>query len=137
MEKATITQTINLPLQKVWDFWNKPEHITKWNQASPEWHCPSAKNNLEVGGKLETRMEAKDGSFGFDFIGIYQEIIPYQKIKYSLEDDRQVEIIFQELSPTQTKVTETFDLETENSAEMQRQGWQSILDNFKTYSENQ
>lgn len=134
MNKITIETTVNAPLEKVWDFWGKPEHITKWNAASEDWHTPRAENDLRTGGKFSSRMEAKDGSFGFDFEGIYGEVIDHQKIAYAMPDGRQVEILFEEVNG-QTKVTEHFDPETENSEEMQRQGWQAILDNFKKYVE--
>lgn len=136
MEPIKIDIAILAPVQKVWDYFNKPEHIVNWNFASEDWHCPKASNDLRVGGKLETRMEAKDGSFGFDFVGIYDEIIPLQLIRYYLEDSRKVEVYFQEIDANTTKVTEVFDPEAGNSAEMQREGWYAILDNFHKYVEN-
>lgn len=134
MNKITIETTIDAPLEKVWDFWGKPEHITKWNAASDDWHTPRAENDLRTGGKFSSRMEAKDGSVGFDFEGIYGEVIDHQKIAYAMSDGRQVEILFEDLDG-KTKVTEHFDPETENSSDMQREGWQAILDNFKKYVE--
>ena len=136
MEPIKIDIAILAPVQKVWDYFNKPEHIVNWNFASEDWHCPTATNDLRVGGKLETRMEAKDGSFGFDFVGIYDEIIPLKLIRYFLEDGRKVEVYFQEIDPNTTKVTEVFDPEAANSAEMRREGWYAILDNFHKYVEN-
>lgn len=136
MEPITIDITILEPVQKVWDYFNKPEHIMKWNFAHETWHCPKAENDLRVGGKLENRMEAKDGSFGFDIVGIYDEIIPLQLIRYHLEDGRKVEIQFRKIDESTTKIIETFDPENTNSREMQRNGWYSILDNFHTYVEN-
>lgn len=136
MEPITIDITILQPVQKVWDYFNEPEHIKNWNFAHETWHCPHAENDLSVGGKLKTRMEAKDGSFGFDFEGIYDEIIPYERIKYHMEDGRNVQVIFEKIDENTTKVIETFDPETQNSAEMQRDGWYAILNNFHKYVEN-
>lgn len=136
MEKLTVTSEISKPIREVWKILNNPEHITKWNFAHDSWECPWAKNDLTVGGKLEIRMQAKDGSFGFDLVGIYDEINENDSIKYHLEDGREVEIILEELSDNQTKITENFDPETQNPIEMQQQGWQAIMDNLKKYSEN-
>jgi uncharacterized protein YndB with AHSA1/START domain len=136
MEPIKIDITILAPVQKVWDYFNDPKHITKWNFAHETWQCPRAENDLRVGGKLKVRMEAKDGSFGFDFEGIYDEIIPNERIKYHLEDGRNVEIIFDKIDENTTKVTEIFDPEKQNSAEMQRDGWYAILNNFHKYVEN-
>lgn len=136
MEKIKIDITILAPVEKVWDYFNTPEHITKWNFAHESWKCPSSENDLRVGGKFKTRMEAKDGSFGFDFEGIYDEVITNEKIKYHLEDGRVVEVIFEKIDENTTKVTEIFDPETQNSAEMQRDGWYAILNNFHKYVEN-
>jgi uncharacterized protein YndB with AHSA1/START domain len=133
--KITIESIISANTKKVWDYYTLPEHITKWNFASDDWHCPKAENDLRVGGKLKSRMEAKDGSFGFDFEAIYDEVINHKKISYNLTDGRQV-ITFFENQNGKTKVTTTFDAETQNSVELQRNGWQSILDNFKKYVES-
>lgn len=130
----TIETTVNAPIEKVWTFWNAPEHITKWAFASNEWHCPFAENDLQVGGKFTTRMEAKDGSFGFDFGGIYDEVKTNELISYSLGDGRKVKIIFISQGNA-TKVIETFDPESQNPIEMQKGGWQAILDNFKKHAE--
>ena len=121
-------------MEKVWEYWSGPEHITKWCNASPDWHTPSADNDLRTGGKFSTRMEAKDGSFGFDFGGVYDEVITNKLINYTMDDGRKVSIIFKADGDT-TKITETFDVEDENPVEMQRDGWQSILNNFKNYTE--
>ncbi|KYG72169.1 uncharacterized protein YndB with AHSA1/START domain [Roseivirga ehrenbergii] len=134
MEKITIKATVNAPIAKVWNFWGAPEHITQWCQASDDWHAPSAENDLRTGGKFTTRMEAKDGSFGFDFGGIYGEVIEHQLIAYTMEDGRTVKITFEEKEGV-TEIIETFDPESENPVEMQRDGWQAILDNFKAYTE--
>lgn len=132
--KITIAATLNVPVEKVWELWTKPEHITKWNSASEEWHTPKAENDLRVGGAFSSRMEAKDGSFGFDFGGIYDEVKTNELIAYTLGDDRKVEIRF-EAEGQSTKITETFEVEELNAVEMQRGGWQAILDNFKKYAE--
>ncbi|WP_313100576.1 SRPBCC domain-containing protein [Epilithonimonas sp.] len=136
MSKLTVTAEINKPINEVWKAFNNPEHIVKWNFAPESWECPSAKNDLTVGGKLEVRMQAKDESFGFDLVGIYDEVKEYQLIKYHLEDHREVEIVFEKLSDDKTKVTENFDPENQNPLEFQKDGWQAILDNFKRYSES-
>jgi uncharacterized protein YndB with AHSA1/START domain len=135
-DQATITveATVNAPVQKVWDTWEKPEHITKWCNASDDWHTPHAENDLREGGKFLPRMEAKDGSFGFDFWGIYDEVKPNELIAYTMGDGRKVKVIFAADGNT-TKITETFDPETTNPIEMQKGGWQAILDNFKKYTE--
>ena len=132
--KITIETTISADSKKVWDYYTKPEHITKWNFASDDWHCPRAENDLRVGGKFSSRMEAKDGSFGFDFEGIYDEVIEYKNIAYSITDGRQAITNFEQFGD-KTKVTTSFDPEKENPVEMQRNGWQAILNNFKKYVE--
>jgi uncharacterized protein YndB with AHSA1/START domain len=136
MDKIKIDITILAPVEKVWNYFNDPEHITKWNFAHESWHCPKSENDLKVGGKFNNRMEAKDGSFGFDFVGIYDEIIQNEKIKYHMEDGREVEIIFEKIDENTTKVTEIFDPEKQNPVEMQREGWYAILNNFHKYVEN-
>lgn len=133
-QKITIEAIINAPVAKVWGNWTEPVHITQWNNASDDWHTPHAENDLRVGGKFLSRMEAKDGSFGFDFEGIYSEVIPFEKIKYGLEDGRQVETFFAG-NDSATTITTTFDAENENPVEMQKGGWQAILNNFKKYTE--
>jgi uncharacterized protein YndB with AHSA1/START domain len=132
--KITVKSTVNAPISKVWEYWNAPEHITKWNSASPDWHTPKSENDLRVGGRFTARMEAKDGSFGFDFGGTYDEVIPHEKIAYTMDDGRKTDISFI-TDGTETKVIETFDAESENPIEMQQGGWQAILDNFKNYTE--
>jgi uncharacterized protein YndB with AHSA1/START domain len=132
--KITIEATINFPVSKVWENWTEPKHITQWNNASDDWHTPHAENDLRVGGKFLSRMEAKDGSFGFDFEGIYSEVIPFEKIKYGLEDGREVETFFTQNGEKTTIITH-FDAENENPIEMQKGGWQAILNNFKKYTE--
>jgi len=136
MDKVKIDITILAPVEKVWDYFNDPKHITKWNFAHESWFCPSSENDLKPGGKFNNRMEARDGSFGFDFIGIYDEVIPNERIKYHIEDGRNVEVVFEKIDENTTKVTEIFDPEKQNSVEMQREGWYAILNNFHKYVEN-
>ena len=133
--KITIEAVIDADIQKVWNYYNSTEHITKWNYASDDWHCPKAENDMKIGGVYLARMEAKDGSFGFDFKAIYDEIIPMAKVAYTLEDDRKVVTIF-EKQGDKTKVITFFDAEGMNPIDMQKAGWQSILNNFKRYTEN-
>jgi uncharacterized protein YndB with AHSA1/START domain len=130
----TIENTVNAPVSKVWDYWTKPEHITQWNHASDDWHSPWAKNDLRPGGSFSARMEAKDGSFGFDFGGVYDVVKTHEYIEYTLGDDRKVKINF-DAQGDSTKVTESFEAESTHSIEMQKGGWQAILDNFKKYTE--
>lgn len=130
----TISTTIIADIQKVWQFWTNTEHIVNWYFATLEWHCPSAEQNFIIGGKFNYRMEAKDGSFGFDYTGTFTQIIVAQLLEYTLDDNRKVSIQFVEENG-QTKIIETFEIEDVNSAEMQRLGWQAILDNFKNYVE--
>jgi len=136
MDKVKIDITILAPVEKVWDYFNDPKHITKWNFAHESWFCPSSENDLKPGGKFNNQMEAKDGSFGFDFIGTYDEVITNERIKYHIEDGREVEVIFEKIDGNTTKVTEIFDPEKQNSVEMQREGWYAILNNFHKYVEN-
>lgn len=136
-DKTTITVavTVNAPVEKVWDSWTTPEHIIQWNNASDDWHTPSVANDLRVGGAFLSRMEAKDGSFGFDFGGIYDAIKPNQLIAYTIGDGRKVTISFTGNGDT-TTIIETFEAETTHSIEIQQSGWQSILENFKKYTES-
>lgn len=133
--KITVKSSVNAPISKVWEYWNAPEHITKWNSASPDWHTPKSENDLRVGGRFTARMEAKDGSFGFDFGGTYDEVIPHEKISYTMDDGRKTDISFI-TNGTETQVIEIFDAEDTNPIEMQQGGWQAILDNFKKYTES-
>ncbi|GCD79000.1 SRPBCC family protein [Schleiferia thermophila] len=132
-EKITIRATVVANKQKVWDYYTHPEHIKKWNFADPSWHCPTATNDMKVGGRYVARMEAKDKSFGFDFDAIYTEINKGENFTYEF-GGRLATVEFIETNG-QTEVIVTFDPETENSIDLQRQGWQSILDNFKKYTE--
>ena len=133
-QTITIEATIQADLEKIWLCWSEPEHIKHWNSASEDWHTPSAENDLRVGGKFNYRMEAKDGSFGFDFWGTYDEVLPYETITYTLGDDRRVRNTFT-IEGNKTKVQVAFEAESENSIELQQEGWQSILDHFKHYVE--
>lgn len=134
MDTIQVQATITADKQKVWDYYTLPEHITKWNFAIDTWHCPSAKNDLRVGGKLQSRMEAKDGSFGFDFEGTYDEVENLKKIAYTIADGRKVITHFTDLGG-KTQIATEFEAESQNPVEMQKGGWQSILDNFKKYTE--
>lgn len=135
MGKIRVEATIAAPVAEVWEYWTSPEHITKWNFATDEWHCPRAANDLKVGGTYSARMEAKDGSFGFDFVAIYNEIINHKRITYTMLDGRQATTDFEE-HREKTKVTTIFDAEEKNPEELQRGGWQTILNNFKAYVES-
>lgn len=131
----TIQTQISAPIETVWACWTQPEHITQWNFASDDWHCPSASNDLQPGGTFSWRMEAKDGSMGFDFIGTYDHIETHAAIDYHLEDERKVEIRFTVDGDT-VILKESFETEGTHTDELQRQGWQAILNNFKTYAES-
>ena len=133
-EKIIVETKIEATIEKVWEFYTSPSHIINWNFADPSWHCPSATNQLEVGGKYVARMEAKDGSFGFDFEAIYSEVIPFDSFTYVF-GGREARVDFQKTGDS-TQVKITFDPETENPIELQQAGWQAILNNFKNYTEN-
>src|SRR5665647_2523488 len=133
--KITVETTVNAPVEKVWEYWTKPEHVVKWNNASEDWHTTRAENDFRVGGKFSSRMEAKDGSAGFDFGGINDEIKDNEYIGYTMGDGRKVSINFTS-DGNKTEIVETFEAENINSIEMQKGGWQAILDNFKKYTEN-
>ncbi len=133
--QITVTATVNADAKKVWDYYTKPEHITKWNFADPSWQCPSASNDMRVGGKYAARMEAKDGSFGFDFEAIYSVITDGESFTYGMPNGRQVSVVFKP-EGDKTEVVVTFDAEDQNSLEMQKNGWQAILNNFKSYTES-
>ncbi len=131
----TIQANINLPREKVWELWTLPEHITNWNFASDDWHTPTAENDLKVGGRFVSRMEAKDGSFGFDFGGVYEEVRENEYLASKLDDDRKMSVTFL-ADGNKTQVIETFQAENTNPIELQRNGWQAILNNFKKYAES-
>ena len=130
----SVETTVHAPIYQVWEMWTTPEHITKWNYASEDWQTTFAQNDLRKGGKFLSRMEAKDRSSGFDFDGIYDEVKTNQLIEYTLSDGRKVRVVFTD-KDEETKIVESFDTEDSNSVEMQRDGWQAILDNFKKYVE--
>ena len=133
--KITVETTVNAPIEKVWGYFTQPEHITKWNNASDDWHTPNASNDLRVGGNFVYRMEAKDGSFGFDFGGVYESVDQNEYIEYTIGDGRNVKVKFT-AQGNKTDVVETFEAEEINSIELQKGGWQAILDNFKKYTES-
>lgn len=132
--KINIQAQIKGSVEEIWALYTLPEHITQWNAASDDWYCPSAENDLRAGGKYKSRMEAKDGSFGFDFEAIYDEVAIPTHFSYTLGDGRQVNTRFEKVGE-ETRVSISFDPENENPLEMQRGGWQAILDNFKRYAE--
>ncbi|WP_029036913.1 SRPBCC domain-containing protein [Salinimicrobium xinjiangense] len=132
--RIQVETLVPLPIEKVWNLWTTPEHIKKWNNASPDWHTPFAENELRENGKFKYRMEAKDGSAKFDFEGNYTEIKEHRMIKYRLTDGREVEIIFKPVDNA-TFIEETFDAEAGNSVAKQKEGWQAILENFREYAE--
>ena len=131
----TVSTTVNEPVEKVWEAWTNPKHITKWAFASEDWHAPYAENDLRDGGTFKTTMAAKDGSFSFDLGGTYTRVEPYTHIEYLLGDGRNVKIAFNKTIQG-TEIIETFDPEKENPTDMQRDGWQAIINNFKKYAES-
>ncbi|MFZ4620581.1 MAG: SRPBCC domain-containing protein [Bacteroidota bacterium] len=131
----TIETTVNVPVAKAWAVMTEPSHIVKWNAASPDWHTPRAENDLRKGGRFSSRMEAKDGSFGFDFGGGYDQVTLHSSYAYTMDDGRTVVVMFLPQGES-TKIIETFVAESQNPAELQRGGWQAILDNFKRYTES-
>lgn len=131
-----VSTTVKAPLNKVWEYWTSPHHITKWNFASDDWHCPNAENDLQIGAKFSYRMESTDGEMGFNFSGKYTEISPNNSITYLIDDGRKVSITFTEEGDS-TKIVEQFEAENENARDMQQQGWQAILNNFKQYAEQE
>lgn len=131
----TVSTTIkSKTLAQVWEYFTNPKHVTNWNFASDDWHCPKAENQLEIGKSFTYTMAAKSGEMSFDFSGTYTEIEEHSKISYVLEDDRKIFVTFKETEDG-IEVVEKFDPETENSEELQQAGWQMILDNFKKYTE--
>ncbi len=130
----TVEAIVHSPIESVWKYWTDPKHIMQWNKASDDWHTPYAENDLRVGGTFVSRMEAKDGSFGFDFTGVYDEVNEYESIAYTMADGRKVKIAFIR-QDNDTHIIETFEAEETHAIEMQQAGWQSILDNFKKYAE--
>ena len=130
----TVKATIHASIEKVWAYWTQPQHITQWNNASDDWHCPGASNDLRKGGKFIYTMAAKDGSVSFDFWGIYDEVLENELIMVTLGDGRKWNTTFASIGDI-TEVTENFEPENENTIELQQGGWQAILNNFKTYTE--
>lgn len=131
----TVASTIEANIEKIWQYWTEAKHIVHWNFASDDWHAPFAENDLTVNGKFKTNMAAKDGSFSFDFSGVYTQIITQKAIAYTLDDSRKVQILFVDNGINVT-VTESFEPESENTHELQQAGWQAIMDNFKKYVES-
>lgn len=134
MEKIIVQVEIDEKREKVWTCWTEPKHVMAWNHASEDWHCPYAENHLKVGEGFKYTMASVNGKMAFDFEGIYTAVEPYDLIAYELGDGRQVTVAFADIG-NKTFVIESFDPETENSLELQKQGWQAILDNFKKYVE--
>ncbi len=140
-KSTTVETTINAPIEKVWQYLTTPEHITKWAFADNSWEAPHAENDLRTGGRFLTRMQAKDGSGGFDFTGTYTEVKENELFEYDMpkapdgQENRHVKTELNQ-TPEGVKVTQTFDLENQNSEERQRSGWQAILENFKNYVES-
>lgn len=134
--KIEIESKINAKLDQVWEYWTKPEHITKWNKASEDWLCPNAENDLKEGGKFKYRMESQDGKVGFDFAGTYKEVREKEKLTYELEDGRNAEVTFSE-EDGNVMIKEILDTEDDNPVDQQKQGWKSILQSFKAYTEEQ
>ena len=130
----TVEATVNAPVEKVWQCWTEPEHIMQWNSASDDWHTPKSENDLRVGGKFSATMAAKDGSFSFDFWGIYDVVESNRRLEYTMGDGRICRIVFSK-EGEKTHISEEFEAEKENSVELQQGGWQAILNNFKKYVE--
>lgn len=133
----TVEATVNAPVEKVWKLWNEAEHVKQWNNASPDWHTPKAENDVRAGGTFNYRMEARDGSFGFDFGGVYNTVQPNELIEYTIGDGRKVKNSFEGQEGGKTHIVVNFEAESQNPLEMQKGGWQAILDNFKRYAESQ
>ena len=130
--RITVETTVPVSPELAWEYWTEPRHITQWNQASEDWHTPRAENDLRVGGAFTSRMESKDGKFGFDFGGVYDAVEPHRLLASTLGDGRTVQVSFEPV-PAGTRIVETFEAEDENSVELQRTGWQAILDNYRRY----
>lgn len=135
MKSVTVQQTIEMPLKICWHVWNHPDHIVNWYSASPDWHTPKASNEVVPGGEFCYRLAARDGSMAFDYRGSYAEVVVQEKLTFHLEDGRKVTVTFEKLDDVQTQITENFEPESINSIDIQRSGWQAILDHFKSYCE--
>lgn len=131
---VTVQTVVQLPPDQAWQLWTTPGHITQWNFATDEWCCPESENDLRPGGRFRSRMEAKDGSAGFDFTGIYDQVTPHRQIGYKLDGGRQVSIDFIPQDGG-TRITQQFEVEGTHSTEQQQSGWQAIMDNFRKYAE--
>ncbi|MBK6832349.1 MAG: SRPBCC family protein [Flavobacteriales bacterium] len=136
LTRITVSALVNKPLTHVWKCWTEPVHIMQWNAASDDWHCPKASSDLRVGGSFSSTMAARDGSFSFDLEGVYDAVQLHERIAYTMADGRTCEILFSSEAGG-TRVMESFDAETQNSVEMQKAGWQAILDRFKAHAEAQ
>lgn len=134
--RITVSALVNKPVAHVWKIWTAPEHIMQWCAASDDWHCPAATNDLCTGGRFSTAMAARDGSTGFTFGGVYDDVQPRKRIAYTMEDGRTCEVLFTG-EKEGTRVVESFDAEAQNPVEMQQAGWQAILDRFKKHAEQQ
>lgn len=134
MTRIRVETTVEAPVERVWAAYVEPEHIVGWNAASDDWHSPRSTVDLREGGRFSSRMEARDGSMGFDFEGTYTRVTPGENLQYRMDDDRMVDVEFVE-TENGVRVVVDFDAEGENPAEMQREGWQAILDNFRRYVE--
>lgn len=134
-KSITVTTVVNAPLEKVWKAWTEPEHIVQWAFAQDDWEAPAAENDVRTGGRFKTVMAAKDKSTSFDFAGTYTNVNGHEVIEYDMDDGRHAAIRFEEV-PEGVKITETFEMENENSEELQRSGWQAILENFKKHAES-
>jgi uncharacterized protein YndB with AHSA1/START domain len=132
----TVSSTVNAPVELAWQAFTQPEHITKWNFASSDWECPAASNDMREGGVFSYTMAAKDGSVSFDFGGRYTHVTPLERIEYTMFDDRKAQVTFEPISSTQTRVTEAFEMEHQNSEELQRTGWGAILEQYKQHVES-
>ncbi len=135
LTSITVQTLVHIPAEKAWMLWTLPEHIVKWNFASDDWETTRAENDVRVGGRFKMAMYAKDGSVGFDFTGTYTVVVPNERLEYMMDDERKVTVDFQKVGDT-TNIIEIFEPEQQNPEEMQRGGWQAILNNFKKYAES-
>jgi uncharacterized protein YndB with AHSA1/START domain len=136
MTEITVQALVECGIDRAWDAYTNPAAITQWNFAVPEWHCPRAENDLRVGGTVRSRMEARDGSMGFDFEGVYTEVVPMERLAYALGEDRTVVATFRDAGHGDTEVSVRFTPDPTNPLDMQRGGWQAILNNYKAYAES-
>ena len=135
MENIKLEITILAPIDLVWECFTERDHIEEWYYASNQWHCPNAENNFEEGGTFNYRMEAKDGSFGFNFSGVFDDIFPQDQIKFHMDDGRKVEVNFQEIDANTVKMIQEFEPEKANMRDTQRDGWYAVMNNFHKYVE--